>query len=258
MRVSFLSPLESQLLNQYLVRRNILFIRNMERRIEIIDSDERRRKDDIERFHSLLVKNGYNKEELKKQKRRQEERERMKVRKEEEEIENKRWYGIKSCGDGTKILKKLLKKGGVRTYRKGGKKLLDMVKRRKKKNEEIISKEEEGVVYKIKCKDCDMVYIGETGKKLMERIKQHKDDVRLRRESNAVYKHVRETGHEIDWERIEGLEREKRCIVRKWKEAEWIRKEEKENLMNWTNLLLIHNAWAKVLKDIERREKYRT
>ena len=53
--------------------------------------------------------------------------------------------------------------------------------------------------------NCEAVYIGETKKKLQERLKQHKDDVRLKRDRNAIYKHVQEDSHEIDWERAEIL-----------------------------------------------------
>ena len=31
-----------------------------------------------------------------------------------------------------------------------------------------------GVVYELSCKDCDSVYIGETGRWLSDRIKEHK------------------------------------------------------------------------------------
>ena len=34
-----------------------------------------------------------------------------------------------------------------------------------------------GVVYELSCKDCDSMYIGETGRWLSDRIKEHKKDV---------------------------------------------------------------------------------
>ena len=33
---------------------------------------------------------------------------------------------------------------------------------------------EQGVVYKVKCKDCGKLYIGETGRMLKLRLKEHK------------------------------------------------------------------------------------
>ena len=45
-------------------------------------------------------------------------------------------------------------------------------------------------VYIIPCKDCNLMYIGQTGKSLEVRFNQHKD---------AILKHVRGTNHEINW-----------------------------------------------------------
>ncbi|XP_022101529.1 uncharacterized protein LOC110985087 [Acanthaster planci] len=48
-----------------------------------------------------------------------------------------------------------------------------------------------GVVYKIPCGDCGKVYIGETGRPIGTRIKEHQRDVRLSRvESSAVAEHT--------------------------------------------------------------------
>ena len=57
----------------------------------------------------------------------------------------------------------------------------------------------DGCVYKIPCKDCDMFYIGQTGKDLDTRIKQHKYSVRTGQESNALFVHLRDKNHCIDW-----------------------------------------------------------
>lgn len=47
----------------------------------------------------------------------------------------------------------------------------------------------------------EAVYAKETKKKLQERFKQHKDDVRLESEDkNDIYKPVQEKAHAIDWE----------------------------------------------------------
>ena len=40
-----------------------------------------------------------------------------------------------------------------------------------------MKKEEEGVVYKIKCKECEKVYIGETKFNVTTKINIHKNDV---------------------------------------------------------------------------------
>ena len=57
-----------------------------------------------------------------------------------------------------------------------------------------------GVVYKIRCKDCFQSYIGQTGRTLSCRIKEHKRAV-SQGDSNAsaLAEHVLNTGHQIDW-----------------------------------------------------------
>ena len=56
-----------------------------------------------------------------------------------------------------------------------------------------------GCVYKIECRDCNSFYIGQTGKELRQRIKQHQYSVRVAQESNALFIHVRDFNHNIDW-----------------------------------------------------------
>jgi len=58
--------------------------------------------------------------------------------------------------------------------------------------------------------------VGETGKRLRERIKQYKDYVRLERDRNGIYKHIRDTGHLVDWSEVKVLGQEDRRTVRKW------------------------------------------
>ena len=55
--------------------------------------------------------------------------------------------------------------------------------------------EETGGVYYIPCKICDKIYIGQTGKHLSERLKQHKYNVRTAVESSAVFKHQETYNH---------------------------------------------------------------
>jgi len=74
--------------------------------------------------------------------------------------------------------------------------------------------EKAGVVYKIKCmgnsqEECDGVYIGETSKKLNERIKRHKSDINANKTNKklagctALIKHINEKRHNFDTENIQ-------------------------------------------------------
>ena len=71
-----------------------------------------------------------------------------------------------------------------------------------------------GCVYNIPCKQCDMVYIGQTGKDLSVRIKQHKYSVRTGQESNALFVHMRDKNHPIDWEKASKIANSKLTVDR--------------------------------------------
>jgi len=123
----------------------------------------------------------------------------------------------------------------VKTYGKGGRRISDLVRNKKG----ALKGEQGGIVYSVPCMNCEVVYIGETRKKLQERPKQHKDDVRLKRDRNAIYKHVQEEAHDIDCERAEILEQDERMLVRKWKETRRI-KETGDKTMNWNAGLTVN------------------
>ena len=55
-------------------------------------------------------------------------------------------------------------------------------------------------VYKVPCKDCDLVYIGETGRSLDVRMKEHKRDVKNCNTNNANFVHAYDQNHSIDWD----------------------------------------------------------
>lgn len=56
-----------------------------------------------------------------------------------------------------------------------------------------------GVIYKIPCLMCDRFYIGQTGKGLEVRIRQHQYSVRTENNSNAMFLHMSHNNHKIDW-----------------------------------------------------------
>ena len=62
-----------------------------------------------------------------------------------------------------------------------------------------------GVIYKIKCNECNHVYIGETGKELYKRVSEHKLAVRRVDNLSAIYHHISETGHSMNWDHTEVL-----------------------------------------------------
>ena len=58
----------------------------------------------------------------------------------------------------------------------------------------------EGGVYSIPCFECSDKYYGETIKSLNTRISQHKYDVSKYKRCNALYRHMLDKNHSIDWE----------------------------------------------------------
>jgi len=107
--------------------------------------------------------------------------------------------------------------------------------------DKIIDEEKTELIYRISCKNCPSSYIGETGRKLGLRMKEHRKEVdsfttgllhtraSRARESSITYKsaitdHAVEENHVIDWDRAEVVAREAQRQTRWIKEALWIRK----------------------------------
>ena len=76
-----------------------------------------------------------------------------------------------------------------------------------------------GVVYNIKCSNCDAHYVGETGKKLATRLLEHQRAVNRKDQSSAIYRHGTEQQHEMDWQGAEVVYRDKRKNNRLFLEA---------------------------------------
>ena len=67
---------------------------------------------------------------------------------------------------------------------------------------------QDGVVYKIPC-ECGKVYIGETGRTMQDRIKEHNRDIWLARtQTSAVSEHANETGHLPIWKEVKFIDRD--------------------------------------------------
>ena len=67
------------------------------------------------------------------------------------------------------------------------------------------------VIYQIKCRinNCNFLYVGQTKWALKERIKEHKKQWKLGKDSlSVVSKHRLFDGHEFDWENINILDSE--------------------------------------------------
>ena len=100
-------------------------------------------------------------------------------------------------------------------------------------------KDRSEVVYQIPCKNCEKVYMGESGRKFGTRLGDHRKDCEskaivtytrsVRKQSESTYEKSAKTdhqnieNHEIDWEEAKIIEREGEWRTRKIKEAIQIR-----------------------------------
>ena len=71
------------------------------------------------------------------------------------------------------------------------------------------AKKKSGVVYEIHCTDCPEIYIGQMGRQLGERLKEH-TSLAPSCKLSAVAEHFSTTGHFIDWDNTKVLDTEDR------------------------------------------------
>ena len=81
-----------------------------------------------------------------------------------------------------------------------GKKIVQMVRKKRAMKRDIDS-----IVYRITCSDCGKSYFGETGRGLSIRIKEHRNELRNHRMSNAFAHYTDEAGHLPKWNDPEPL-----------------------------------------------------
>ena len=90
-----------------------------------------------------------------------------------------------------------------------------------KKSKDKIEKEaSRGIVYKIKCKDCDCIYVGQTSRALKTRVKEHVKAIATLDKNSLLAKHHMLNGQQIDLESVEIVDRSsawrQRLILEAW------------------------------------------
>ena len=82
-----------------------------------------------------------------------------------------------------------------------------------------------GVVYVIKCSDCSWNYVGETGRSLQERQKEHSRAIRdMDVDRSEIARHAVETGHRVDPMAAAVVDKDSDWRRRVIKEAVWTKK----------------------------------
>lgn len=111
--------------------------------------------------------------------------------------------------------------------------------------------ETEGI-YKLDCNDCSKCYIGQTGRNIAKRAKEHERAYRLKRpEASAVAEHALETGHKFDFDQIRVVSREDRFFPRLIMESIEIHKH--PDNINRDDGLRLKSSWYPALKTSSRR-----
>lgn len=112
------------------------------------------------------------------------------------------------------------------------------------KNYKCNTKRNTNVVYQIPC-ECGDFYVGETGRELETRVKEHKRCVAKADICNGIAVHVKNTGHNVDWDNIKIIDRESDVEKRKIKEALHIKK--LQPLLNLNDGVLLKSNWGGIL-----------
>jgi len=107
---------------------------------------------------------------------------------------------------------KIMKKYGIKLGHRSNHTLCNQLSKLKDKRN---VSDKCGVIYEIECNDCNKVYIGETGKELHKRIREHQLAVRRQDNLSALYHHIQETGHTVNWENPSILAQENSSYKRK-------------------------------------------
>ncbi len=105
-----------------------------------------------------------------------------------------------------------------------------------------------GVVYTVPCMDCEKVYIGETGRCLQKRLKEHQYAVRVGDTLNGIAVHAQTHQHDVNWDSAKVLASEENYWKRRTLEAIHIKNHGSTSNLEcglhlspiWHKLLLAH------------------
>ena len=106
---------------------------------------------------------------------------------------------------------------------------------------QIMADKQKGVVYRVNCNTCNQTYIGETGRTLKVRLKEHHRAVNVSDTNNGIAVHANEHDHPVDWSSAKILHKETNFIKRKVVEALHI--SETKHTMNLDQDLRLNPTW---------------
>ena len=98
---------------------------------------------------------------------------------------------------GLDIVERMLGRCGITVASPTGTTVRDLVRLKSTKRSQ--AEERRGSIYRIPCSTCSSTYIGETGRGLRIRLREHQRDFTTDNASNALVQHTRKSGHLPDW-----------------------------------------------------------
>ena len=184
-------------------------VRTLIQRAETIPSSEALRKEEMDHIKLALAANGYQQWMLKIPKKKE------KTKNTSEKTPRSRISPvalpyIKGLSEN---LQRLFRTHDIPTFHKPFNTLRNVLVKPKDK----IPKEQQcGLVYEITCKNCDSTYIGETGRNMGTRFKEHTS---RKGTNSAIKEHLEAEGHTCTLDGVKILEKEEDWFKRKVKEA---------------------------------------
>lgn len=100
-----------------------------------------------------------------------------------------------------------------------------------------------GAIYKINCIDCDACYVGQSGRKLEKRVKEHINDLKNNNWKSALVQHNKGPNHIFDLSNIETLDFENNKSKRLFSETlniEFFNKNTINRMEDTQNLKMIY------------------
>jgi len=154
----------------------------------------------------------------------------------------------------TERLQKELKTFGIGFVMKKGTTLASVLCKLKQKTEK---EQKKNMDYIIKCKTCDMKYVGETGQQFHTRKQQHQRDVKNRVSTNGIYNHLKNNKkHKIGWDDAVFIDREPHFMRRKIKESIYINaldpSEKHSKIMNLEKGIATNPCWNEFNSEVRK------
>ena len=183
-----------------------LVVRTLLHRAETLVTEDSDKKAEIKHVKSALRTNGYPEWMFRIHKKKE-----KNTDTENRGTEKKPMVGLPYIRGTSEVLSRVFSKHGANVYHKPYNTIRQQVTHVKDKTDKM---KKCGVIYHIKCEDCHQDYVGETGRQLNTRMKEH-----LSRDSSTIKEHCDHTGHKIDPKNTNILTSEDNFWKRKIKEA---------------------------------------